>query len=189
MKTKVVVRNLPFQFLEVDFEVHFKKYLPDIEMFYLKKGYIFGTNVFPTIAFLNFKNEEKLFEFSKEFHDFDFIFKKKIYKLNVEYSPYQKMIQLNKGFDDPIINTIEKDEDFIKFEEELKKPTIRDLSAELKLEKKEEEERKMIEEGETNQVYEITPLVDELLKRKNFMNKKPNHKKKSKPKKKPKPEE
>eukprot|EP01080_Neovahlkampfia_damariscottae_P001478 gene1478-12096_t len=169
VKTKVVVRNLPYLLEDTEFQNEFKKYLKDVDFFYLKKGYVF---------------EERLFEFAKEYHNFDFMHKKKTYKLNVEYAPFQKTVDVKKGYDDPKMNTIEKDEDFIKFELDLKKPIVKDLSAELKLEKKEEEERKMLEDGEYNQPLQMTPLVEEILKKRQFQgNKKPGNKKK-KPKKK-----
>ena len=176
VKTKVVVRNLPYQFEQSEFETEFKKYLDKeiVDFFYLRRGYVFGTNVFPSIAFLNFKNEEKIFEFAKEYHDFDFIYKKKTFKLNVEYAPFQKVVSdITKGYDDPLMNTIGKDEDFIKFEDNLKKPIVKDLSAELKLEKQEEEERKLIEDGELpNQPLQMTPLVKDILKKRQHGNKK-----------------
>lgn len=144
IKTKVVIRNLPHNLPEKEFFELISKYKTKINWSNYIPGQSTSLYVRPSIAFLNFTNVEDLYEFAKEFDGHILITKKgKKHKISVEFAPFQKISDNQIGSDDPRRGTILKDENYLKFLEQLEKPPEKILSAEKQLELQEDEERKI----------------------------------------------
>lgn len=135
-KTKVVIRNLPWSMTKQEFEKYIEKYLKQLNFWYFISASDSTSNY--SIAHLNFNNFEDLLKFHSEFTEISY--KSKIVKLNIEFAPYQG-VPKSKKEQDPFLGTWEKDETYLQFIKDLEKPVEKEVSAEIKLERQEEEER------------------------------------------------
>lgn len=136
-KTKVVIRNLPWSMTKSDFEKFIEKYLKQINFWYFISASDSTSNY--SIAHINFIKFEDLLKFHSEF--LEITYKSKVFKVNVEFAPYQGIPKSKEGESDPLLNTFEKDSEYLEFLKELDKPLEKEVSAEIKLERQEEEER------------------------------------------------
>jgi RNA recognition motif-containing protein len=172
-KTKLVLRNINPKVSEEEFLDHFKKYIKEssINFYY----FVSGKNT--SICYLNFENVEVLNQFHEEFKDHLFEFKEFKFKISIEFAPYQEVPQTKNMECD---GSIEDDKDYLKFKYELENPVIENiLSAELQLELKEEEERKLMESNGGKLPDVSNALIDELLKESSIKKKKFKKKKKN----------
>ncbi|KAJ3226055.1 hypothetical protein HK099_005640 [Clydaea vesicula] len=125
IKTKVVVRRLPPNLPEETFNKSIEPYKHSIIWQSYLKGKL-QTNkakvdVFSTCN-LQFDNTDNLLKFYNDYNNHVFVDSKGVEnKVLVELALYQKVPKLSKKADSRC-NTIDKDEDYIKFLEQLKNP-------------------------------------------------------------------
>lgn len=172
-KIKCVCRGIPQEFTEQDFlETFFTRSKPPF--FYFVPGSERFNNIIPPVAYIGFQTTADLLKFYQEFQGREMSSKTNNKKQSVfiEYAPNQVISDPCKGFDDPKMDTIENDEDYQNFLLDLKKPIEKERSAEAILEEQEEQEKKLQEisgnsfSGSSTKL-KSTPLVEELLSRKN----------------------
>jgi hypothetical protein len=214
IKTKIIVRNLPYNLTQENFiqQLPQKYKMPPtfstlhpsiIDWFYYAPGSVTNLYTLPSVAYLNFTNTDDLVRFSEEVNGMPFSVTtieavastdgvigtentttvKKELKCLIEFAPFQKISNDVKGMKDPRMGTIEQDEDYIKFLEEMDKPVQKTtVSAEKQLEISEEKQRELLEASGGVLPEVSTPLLDALISKSAEKEKKKKNKKVRKPK-------
>ncbi|KAL0479438.1 hypothetical protein AKO1_007667 [Acrasis kona] len=198
-KTKLVVRNLPYNLKEENFiqQLPQRYKMPPtfvnlhpsiIDWFYYASGTTSNLYTVPSVAYLNFVNTDEVFRFTDDVNlktfsvvtidsnndtsNDDSIAKNEL-KCLVEYAPFQKISNDTKGLRDPRMNTIEQDEDYISFQESLNKKVQKTIvSAEKQLELSQEKDRELLEASGGVLPEVSTPLLDSLINKSNEKKKK-----------------
>jgi len=166
VKTKIVIRNLPYNITEDEIKKTIEDYLPQISYIYFVPGRLSQSSLLevhkevPAKMFINFLSGESVIAFYNFFEGYIFIDAKgREHKASIEYAYYQKVPKKNQVTQLPKIedkeNTLEEDIDYKAFLEDLMKPHDYLPSAEVQFDerKKEEEEKKK---------NPTTPILEEL---------------------------
>eukprot|EP01112_Ceratiomyxa_fruticulosa_P009436 TRINITY_DN2458_c0_g2_i1.p1 TRINITY_DN2458_c0_g2~~TRINITY_DN2458_c0_g2_i1.p1 ORF type:complete len:764 (+),score=237.35 TRINITY_DN2458_c0_g2_i1:108-2399(+) len=140
-KTKLVVRGLPHNLSQDGFLSIIEERFKDryVNFYYVpgKQGYKVNT---PSRAYIYFKDVSSAYDFLTFFDGHTFVNSKgQEERAQVEYAPYQKNFKPRRK-PDPKTGTIEKDPDFLRFQQKLLEPEPKLPSAEIQLEKKMREE-------------------------------------------------
>eukprot|EP01119_Soliformovum_irregulare_P001678 TRINITY_DN1141_c0_g1_i1.p1 TRINITY_DN1141_c0_g1~~TRINITY_DN1141_c0_g1_i1.p1 ORF type:complete len:323 (-),score=94.19 TRINITY_DN1141_c0_g1_i1:263-1231(-) len=152
-RLKLVVRCLPPQLTEANFRTSIEKFNELISDYYFVPGRVSEKKSTNARAYLGFTSPEGLNQFFQFFNGHVFVTNKgREQKAIVEYAPSQKLPK-KATKSDPREGTIETDEDFLKFLEELKTPVVQLPSAEEQLDKR-------LADKEANQMPTTTPLLE-----------------------------
>eukprot|EP00238_Polyblepharides_amylifera_P013261 CAMPEP_0196578698 /NCGR_PEP_ID=MMETSP1081-20130531/7557_1 /TAXON_ID=36882 /ORGANISM="Pyramimonas amylifera, Strain CCMP720" /LENGTH=276 /DNA_ID=CAMNT_0041897993 /DNA_START=75 /DNA_END=902 /DNA_ORIENTATION=- len=164
-RTKVVVRKLPPTLSEDAFKEAagngftarwtWSSYFP---------GKIGTKGIKYSRAYLHFKKLDEVVAFCQHFQDHLFVNERGVqFRAQVEFAPFQSIPKVRRR-KDPRTGTIEKDAEYLAFLEELERPEEMLPSAEVQLERKEQEEKDR--EGSTGEKpVIITPLMQFIIQK------------------------
>ncbi|KAL6059542.1 hypothetical protein QOT17_014106 [Balamuthia mandrillaris] len=168
-KTKLIVRGLPPALSEEAFRSAVgDAHLQNTDYIFFVPGHSSTKRTVLGYAFMNFTESELLLQFVRSFNGHSFIDGKgKPYVISIEYAPYQRKPKQRKK-SDPREGSLEQDEDYLKFIEEVNKEDTKSAlpSAEVQLEKRLAEERELLEKHGGQAPPIMSPLLRELLEKK-----------------------
>mmetsp|Transcript_20502 Transcript_20502/g.28306 ORF Transcript_20502/g.28306 Transcript_20502/m.28306 type:complete len:346 (-) Transcript_20502:269-1306(-) len=151
-KTKVLVRNLPWNLPEETFKDAIQEWENTYDYFAFFPGRQNPSSYTNAIAYINFKSVDQLLQFRSKFDGHVFASNK---RCHVEYGPYQKVPKTRKP--DNRTGTIEADPSFKKWLEERNTPVPPLPSAEEQL------QQRLSEGSETGEEKPVTtPLIEHM---------------------------